>query len=342
MSIENGLYNRVLKTGVGISNINTNLIYFTVPWYPQSYVDQISLGNLSGVDSTVSAIVLIDAGAHYRNNTTDGKSHVIYRDTTDKALSTAEGMLVNWTFNPGIYVDNLYNRPYLSVAIIFSATQYIKPFLTVVGRKANSGTYIKSDSLKITSANDYRVLIGKNQSGGGGTAGQIYDVTGLATGHGGENKNQFAFSSTNDYVYIGSKKPIDHWDFQIGTGATYISTLTGQYWNSAGAGWSTFQAIDDTSSGNSDTMRYSGIIEAVGLGSSTTWGPVVLRYTDNVQLPADPLTTLTDSIVAGTTPPIYAPENSPRYWVRFKMNTVSIPLLLNKILPIDEAYDPTL
>ena len=89
-------------------------------------------------------------------------------------------------------------------------------------------------------------------------------------------------------------------------------------------------------------MRYSGIIEAVGLGSSTTWGPVVLRYTDNVQLPADPLTTLTDSIVAGTTPPIFAPENSPRYWVRFKMNTVSIPLLLNKILPIDEAYDPTL
>jgi hypothetical protein len=341
MSIENGLYNRVLKSGVGISGISTNLIYFNVPWYPQSYVDQISLGNLSGVDSTVSAIVLIDSGAHYRFNTTDMKSHVIYRDTTDKALSTAEGMLVNWTFNPGLYVDNLYNRPYLSVAIIFSASQVIKPFLTVVGRKANSNTYIKSDSTRITALNDYRVLIGKNQTGTGGTAGTIFDVTSLALGNGGENKSQFSFSSTNDYVYIGSKKQIDHWDFQIGTGATWISTLTGQYWNTAGSGWSTFTAIDDTSSGNSDTMRYSGMIEASGIGLSTTWGPVIFRPSDNTQLPADPLTVLTDSIVAGTTPPIYAPENSPRHWVRFKMNTVPIPLLLNKILPVEEVYDPT-
>lgn len=341
MSIENGLYNRALKSGVGISNISTNVVYFTVPWYPQSYVDQISLGNYGSVDCTVSAIGIFDAGAHYRNSSTDMKNHYIYRDTTDKALSAAEGMLVNWTFNPGLYVDNLYNRPYLSVVVSFSATQFVKPYLTVVGRKAQSNTYLKSDSTKITLAKDYRVLMGKNQTGTGGTAGTIFDVTGLATGHGGENANQFAFSSTNDYVYIGSKKQIDHWDFQIGTGATWISTLTGQYWNTAGSGWSTFQVIDDTSSGNSDTMRYSGVVEAVGLGSSTTWGPVVFRPTDNLQLPADPLTTLTDSIIAGTTPPVVAPENSPRYWVRFKMNTVSIPLVLNKILPVDEAYDPT-
>lgn len=341
MSIENGLYNRILKSGVGISSISTNVIYFNVPWYPQSYVDQISLSNLSGADSTVNSITLLDSGAHYRNNSTDMKGHTIFRDTTDKALSSVEGFLVNWTFNPGIYVDNLYNRPYLNVLINFSATQFVKPFLTVVGRKANSGTYINSDSTRITIANDYRVLMGKNQSGGGGTGGQIYDVTSLAIGNGGENKNQFAFSATNDFVYIGSKKPIDHWDFQIGTGATWVSTLTGQYFNSAGSGWSTFTVLNDTSSGNSDTMRYSGVIESVGLGSSTTWGPVVFRYTDNVQLPADPLTTLTDSIVAGTTPPIFAPENSPRYWVRFNMNTVPIPLLLNKILPVEEVYDPT-
>lgn len=340
MSIENGLYNRVLKSGVGVSNTSTNIFYFTVPWYPQSYIDQISLANLSGVDSTVNAIAIFDAGAHYRNSATDMKNHYIYRDTTDKTLSTAEGMLVNWTFNPGIYVDNLYNRPYLSIAVTFSASQFIKPYLTVVGRKANAGTYLKADSLKITSAKDYRVLVGKNQTGTGGTAGQIFDVTGVATGHGGENASQLAFSSTNDYVYIGSKTPIDHWDFQIGTGATWVSTLTGQYWNTAGAGWSTFQALDDTSSGNSDTMRFSGMIEAVGLGSSTTWGPVVFRPTDNLQLPADPLTVLTDAIVAGTTPPVVAPENSPRYWVRFKMNTVAIPLKVNKILPVDEAYDP--
>lgn len=341
MSAENGLYNRVLKAGVGITNTSTNIFYFTIPWHPQSYIDQISLGNLSGVDSTVNAIGILDSGAHYRFNSTEGKAHYIYRDTTDKTLSTAEGMLVNWTFNPGIYIDNLYNRSYLSVVVTFSASQFVKPILTVVGRKANAGTYIKSDSTKLNPARDYRVLMGKNQSGSNGTGGLIYDVTSLATGHGGDNASLFNFASANDYVYVGSKVPIDHWDFQIGTGASWVSTLTGQYWNTAGSGWSTFTVIDDTSSGNSDTMKFSGIIEASGIGQSTVWGPVVFRNADNAQLPQDPLTTLKDAIVAGTTPPVNTPDNSPRYWVRFKMNTCPYPLQISKILPVDEAYDPT-
>ena len=342
MSIENGLYNRTLKAGVGLSNTNTNIFYFTVPWHPQSYIDQISLGNLSSVDSTVNAIGILDSGAHYRNSSTDGKGHFIYRDTTDKSLVSTESYLVNWTFNPGIYVDNLYNRSYLSIVVNFSATQFIKPILTVVGRKGNSGTYIKSDSTKITLAKDYRVLMGKNQSGSNGTGGQIYDVTSLATGHGGDNSSLFNFASVNDYVYIGSKVQVDHWEFQVGTAATYVSTLTGQYWNTAGNGWSSFAVIDDTSSGNSDTMRFSGMIEASGIGQSVTWGPVVLRSSDKAQLPQDPLTTLKDAIIAGTTQPVNTPDNSPRYWVRFKMNTVTNPVTLNKILPIDEAYDPTI
>jgi hypothetical protein len=88
-------------------------------------------------------------------------------------------------------------------------------------------------------------------------------------------------------------------------------------------------------------MKFSGIIEASGIGQSTVWGPVVFRNADNAQLPQDPLTTLKDAIVAGTTPPVNTPDNSPRYWVRFKMNTCPYPLQISKILPVDEAYDPT-
>ncbi len=340
MSIENGLYNRALRSGVGLSQTLSNVFYFTIPWHPQSYVEQITLANYGSNDSTVSAIVLLDTGAHYRNSPTDNKSHVIYRDTTDKALSTAESMNVTWSFNPPIYHDNLYNRPYLNVAVVLGAATLIKPYMTAYGKKANAPTYLKTDSLKITGNKDYRVLIGKNQSGPGGTGGQVYDVTGLAVGHGGDNSSFFNFSSANDYLYIGSKRQIDHWEFQIGTGATWLTTLTGQQWNSAGAGWSTFAIIDDTSSGNGDSMKYSGIVEAVGIGQSVGVSPVVLRNSDNAQLPQDPLTTLQDAITNGTTQPVNIPENSPRYWVRFKLSAAPIPLILNKVLPIDEAYDP--
>ena len=341
MSIENGLYNRALRSGVGLSQTLSNVFYFTIPWHPQSYIDQITLANYGSNDSTVSAIVLLDTGAHYRNSPTDNKSHVIYRDTTDKALSTAESMNVTWSFNPPVYHDNMYNRPYLNVAVVLGSATLIKPYITAYGKKANAETYTKTDSLKLSPYIDYRVLIGKNQSGSNGTGGQIYDVTGLAVGRGGENSSLFNFASTNDYIYVGSKTPIDYWDFQIGTGSTWLATLTGQYWNTAGAGWSTFTVIDDTSSGNGDSMKYSGIVEASGIGQSVTWGPVVFRNADNAQLPQDPLTTLQDAIRNGITPPVNIPENSPRYWVRFKLSACPIPLNITKILPVEEAYDPT-
>ena len=94
MSIENGLYNRALKSGIGLSQTNSSLFYFTIPWHPQSYIDQITLTNYNANDSTVTALVILNTGAHYRLSPTDSKSHVIYRDATDKALSSAEGYAV--------------------------------------------------------------------------------------------------------------------------------------------------------------------------------------------------------------------------------------------------------
>jgi len=65
---------------------------------------------------------------------------------------------------------------------------------------------LKTETIGLEKLTDYRVLIGKAQSGTGGTAGTIYDVTGLAKGTGGENLSQFNLNATTDYVYVGSKE----------------------------------------------------------------------------------------------------------------------------------------
>jgi hypothetical protein len=181
-------------------------------------------------------------------------------------------------------------------------------------------------------------LIGKSQTGTGGTAGTIYDVTGLAKGTGGENASQFNLTSTNDYVYIGSSKKIDHWEFQVGIGLTAPALLQGQLWN--GSAWSSFAVIDDTSTGNSDTFKFSGIVEGSGLGSST-WGPVKADFSANSLLPNDPLTVQQNRIIAGGYPIVVLPPNPERYWVRFNLSAVAADGLVkfNKILPVSETYE---
>ena len=339
MSIENGLFNRQLKASIGLSSTTGTTFYFTLPWHPQSFIDEVRLSNTSGVAFTATSFNILDVGAHYRNSTVDGKSHVIYRDPTDKNATANESFWTNWNFNPPIYHDNLYNRPYLNIAITMTESRTMAPYLTVVGRKSNQPTYIK-DRTKVGNYNDYRVLVGVNQTGIGGTGGQIFDVTNTAKGNGGDNVARFGFGTTNDYIYVGSSTMIDHWEFQVAFGATYPATLTSQIWS--GAGWSDFTAIDDTSTGNSDTMRFSGIIEGLGIGSST-WTPVVFRPSTNVQLPNDPLTGIADSMgITGTYPIVMLPPNPPRYWARFRINTSTNallePLRLAKILPIEESY----
>jgi hypothetical protein len=339
MSIENGLFNRQLKASIGLSSTTGTVFYFTLPWSPQSLIDEIRLTNISGVAFTATALNILDIGAHYRNSTTDGKAHVIFRDATDKNATANEAFWTNWNFNPPIYHDNLYNRPYLNIAVSMTESRVMAPYLTVTGRKSNAPTYQK-DRTKVNNFDDYRVLVGVNQTGNGGTGGQIFDVTNTAKGNGGDNVARFGFGTTNDYIYVGSRTLIDHWEFQVAFGATYPANLTSQIW--AGAGWSDFTAIDDTSTGNSDTMRFSGIIEGLGIGSST-WTPVVFRPSTNIQLPNDPLTGIADSMgITGTYPIVMLPPNPPRFWARFRVNTSSNllwqPLRLAKLLPIKEDY----
>ena len=82
MSVINGLYNQILKSSIGFTVTGTT-VYATLPWYPQSTIDELKVTNVSGTAFTVSSIIFLDNGAHYRNSSTDGRGHIIYRDGTD-------------------------------------------------------------------------------------------------------------------------------------------------------------------------------------------------------------------------------------------------------------------
>jgi hypothetical protein len=338
MSVINGLYNQILKSSIGFTVTGTT-VYATLPWYPQSTIDELKITNVSGTAFTVSSIIFLDNGAHFRNSSTDGRGHIIYRDGTDVNGTVSESYYARWGFTPSIYHENLYNRPYLNVAFTLTESRTnIGMRVIATGKKALPLDYPRSDAQGIESLNDYRVLIGKSQTGTGGTAGTIYDVTGLAKGTGGENASQFNLTATNDYVYIGSSKKIDHWEFQVGIGLTAPALLQGQLWN--GSAWSSFAVIDDTSTGNSDTFKFSGIVEGSGLGSSS-WAPVKADFSANTLLPNDPLTVQQNRIIAGGYPIVVLPPNPERYWVRFNLSAVATGgiVTFNKILPVSETYE---
>lgn len=337
MSVINGLYYQNLKSSVGFTVTGTS-VYATIPWYPQSTIDELKITNTSGTAFTIGAFSILSAGAHYRNSTVDGKAQVIYRDGTDVNATAAESYFARWGFTPSVYHENLYNRPYLNVAFTFSeAKTNINLVVTAIGKKALALDYPRSDNQGLEVVSDYRVLVGRGQSGTGGTAGTIYDVTGVAKGTGGENSSEFNLQATNDYIYIGSQKKIDHWDFQVGLGLTAAANLQGQYWN--GSAWSTFAVIDDTSTGNSDTLKFSGVVEGSGLGSSS-WAPVKANFSANTLLPADPLTVQQNRIDQGGYPIVLLPPNPERYWVRFNLSAVASGGIVkfNKILPVSEPY----
>ena len=338
MSVINGLYNQHLRASVGFTVTGTT-IYATLPWHPQSTVDEIRVTNTAGTAFTITALNILDSGAHYRNSTTDGKGHVIYRDPTDKNATSNEAYWTSYELNPPVFHENLYDRPYLNLVVSLTEAKTSFPIrITATGKKAVSTKYAKADAQGLEVLNDYRVLIGKGQTGTGGTAGTIYDVTGLAKGTGGENASQFNITATTDYIYVGSKKPVDHWEFQVGTGLTASATLQGQLWN--GSAWSSFAVIDDTSTGNSDTLKFSGIVEGSGLGSSS-WVPTKADFSANTLLPNDPLTVQQNSIIAGNYPIVVLPPNPERYWVRFNLSSVATGgiVTFNKILPVAETYE---
>jgi hypothetical protein len=338
MSVINGLYYQHLRSSVGFTATGS-LFYATLPWHSQSTIDEIRITNTAGTAFTITNLVIVNSGAHYRNNSTDGKGHIIYRDPTDKNATSNEGFWASYSFSTAIFHENLYDRPFLNILVNLSESKTNYPMkITATGKKAVSTSYLKADFQGLESIDDYRVLIGKAQTGTGGTAGTIYDVTGLAKGTGGENASQFNLTATTDYVYVGSRKKIDHWEFQVGIGLTAPANLQGQYWN--GTAWTSFTVVDDTSTGNSDTMKFSGIVEGSGLGSSS-WAPIKADFSANTLLPNDPLTVQQNRIIAGGYPIVVLPPNPERYWTRFNLSAVATGgiVTFNKILPVSETYE---
>lgn len=331
----NGQYlNETVSSGV----ISGTSIYFTIPWHPSSTIDRIRIWNSTSSTNNIDEMHILNSGAHFRQGAISNNDHVYYSDFNDITVAASNNYTAVWSLNPAVYIEDLYNRPYLSVLVILkTAVTNGKYFLNVVGKKnVATSSYITADRTNVEGLKDYRVLVGQNQTGTGGTGGVIYDVSSLAVGNGGDNSSEFAFKSANDYVYVGSSKKVDHWEFVLKTVAGTATTITGQIWN--GTTWSQFTTIDNTSSGNSDSLKYSGVIEGAGLGSSV-WGAVKLSSANNILLPNDPLTTLESSMLAGSIPSVNLPVNPPKFWARFKVWSVaSNNIEFGKILPIIENY----
>lgn len=336
MAIIYGSYNQQLKSTVSLPSTTGSLFYFTLPWYPQSYVDEVRFWNTSGTACTVTAMLILNDGAHYRNSSTDNKGQIVYRDPTDKQTFASDAYYASWSMTPAPYSDNIYNRPFLNVLISTTGSTTLTPTIQVIGRKAVGNSYIDTDSQGLLVDKSYKVLIAKSASAIGGTGGTIYDITSAVTKKGGDNAKQAGFATTTDYLYIGSVNKIDHFEFNLSGTATTAAALAMEFWN--GTTWSAtgVSIMDNTSSGNSDTMRFSGVVE-----NNTTvsgWTKTRLTGTGNTLI-LDPMTGLGVSINAGLVKPIgmfYDPE---RYWWRFSVNRIAgSGISFASILPVAESY----
>ena len=336
MAIIYGSYNQQLKSTVSLPSTTGSLFYFTLPWYPQSYVDEVRFWNTSGTACTVTAMLILNDGAHYRNSSTDNKGQIVYRDPTDKQTYATDSYYASWSIAPAPYSDNIYNRPFLNVLISTTGSTTLTPTIQVIGRKAVGNSYLDTDNQGIIVDKSYKVLIAKSASAIGGTGGTIYDITSSVTKKGGDNAKQAGFATTTDYLYIGSVNKVDHFEFNLSGTATTAAALAMEFWN--GTTWSAtgVSIMDNTSSGNSDTMRFSGVVE-----NNTTvsgWTKTRLTGTGNTLI-LDPMTGLGVSINAGLVKPIgmfYDPE---RYWWRFSVNRIAgSGISFASILPVAESY----
>lgn len=340
MAIIYGTYNQALESYVGVQSVgSTDTFYFTLPWHRASYVESLNIWNTTGTNMTIDAIYLVNNGPHYRYNPSDA-GHIMYSDQTDKVGKAAQGYYVTYSMGDGAFVQNLYNRNYLDV-IVVTTTSLSSPklYCQAIGRKAIPTPASLSGQTNIEVDKSYRVLMGKNQTGAGGTGGTCYDITGVMTGKGGDNLLQAGFATTYDYLYVGSTKKLEHWDFILsGVGQTN-ATLNAQYWN--GTTWSaTGVTVVDGTSHVLDTMRFSGLLENKGFNAmSSLWKKTRMSGT-GLSLLTDPNYTYVEAVNAGTVQPGTLAWDPERYWMRFSVSkVVGSGVSFQQVLPVMESYD---
>jgi hypothetical protein len=339
MSVVYNSYNQILRSTVSVPSVgSTNTFFITLPWHPQSLVDGVRVWITNATSATITNLVLINNGAHFRDNPND-KAHIAYKNTTSTVLDSAANYWGNYDLNPGVYVDELYNRPFAYVKIITSAAVSSAFSVSLIGRKALPTNIRDSDRTGVVIDNKYRVLMGRNQTGSGGTSGQIYDITGPMSKRGGDNTAQASIASTYDYVYVGTVKQNDTFEFNLSGIATSTAPLVMQYWNGSTWSSSSVVALDNTSTGNGDAFRFSGIIES--RDTLTSMVPTVL--TGALPMPLDPLYTLQQNMNSGLTQPVNTPANPPRYWWRFGLGanpggSTGTAVTFTTIYPLLEPY----
>lgn len=323
---------RTVSAGVG----SGTSILFTIPWEPASYVNRIRIWTTDTTSLKIDSMQIATDNGHLANGTPNQSFYYLYSNDVQQDIKANSGYSASYELNPSVHHVNLYNRPYLNVRVILNTASIGTFYCYAEGRKSYPAIYEKTYKTNVLTTTAYRVILGTAQTGTGGTGGVITDVTEYSIGNSvNANIEDFTINSANDYIYIGSKKKVTHWELGIGTGSTTATALKGEYWS--GTAWTTFTVQSNTSSNSSNALRYSGVCEGVGLGSSA-WLPVKFDPATNILLPNDPKTILQNSITNGLEKPITFFENDPKYWVRLSATSLAEKLYINKVLPIGEDY----
>lgn len=334
MSISYGNFSSPLKHIVTSGAGSGLTLFFTIPWASASYVDRLRVWT-SGTNK-IDSIQISTDNAHLASGSPDESSYYLWSNDTQLTFNEKSGYSITYDLNPSVHHVNLYNRPYLNVRVILNATSTDTFYCYAEGRKSYSTNYERTDKTNLVKLNDYRVLLGKAQSGNGGTGGVISDITNFSINNSvNAEEEDFTLNSANDYIYIGSKTKLTHWELGIGTGSTTATATKGEYWS--GSTWTAFNVLSNIKSNNSNTLRYSGVLEGSGLGSSA-WVLTKLDPALNIRLPNDPKTALQNSITNGDTKPISFFENEPKFWVRFSFTGLTDKIYFNKVLPVGEEY----
>ena len=339
MSIAYGHFSSALNSSASTGLVNSvGTIYFTVPWHSGSYIDRIRIYNSTSSVKQVSSIAILSNAAHTRYADNLILDDGVYYDGTAVTPSAASLYGAYYNLNPAVYYEEAYGRPYLYIKVILGANasnDYY--YCTVSGRKASGSSQVRNDSTHISKNKNYSAVILK-KADASGLGNTVYDVTqnALSNAVNQDNTSIFNIDDSRDYIYVGSEKKVDHWEFQVGTASTNAGALSGQYWW-AGSAWSSFTVLDNTSSDGTGSLRFSGIIEGAGLGSSA-WVPTILNTALNANLPTDIASSIGNSINNGLIYPTTMFNNPPRYWARFKVASISDVAKFKAILPVDENY----
>lgn len=320
MSLSYGNFSHALNATVDSGTVNGTVCYFTLPWYPASYIENIRVSCTKGTAPTAySSLAILGNGAHERIGDFTSVDEYVYIDATSVTPSATGNSYGGWILSNPVYFDDKYARPYIHIKLTLTGGAGFNLRLTAQGRKAIGSSYKYTDITGIKKLKDFRVL----KSGNGGTV----DLTSSARSNNNGSNSSFILNNATDYIMVGSENKVDHWDFGVSTGSTNAMSLTGELWN--GSAWSAFTVLDNTAATATSTMRYSGVVEGYGIGTST-W--------ERTKLATDPLTIYENALNAGTERAIGMFYNPERYWARFKLTSISDTVNFKYILPVEDVY----